>query len=302
MPCIMASKVLEYLGRYVEADGPKISPAPKGSLCPFSGNKCSKVNRKNPQHPICTIKSNDKAWIVCKDRLCATSGAVINSHQKLVLLQIGRAAAQLTVNSDDIIFSRERSIKVPNAAAYRADYVMVIKPNTPRALKLVIEMQGGGETSNTGDITKIVTDWERLGDARCNSDLVKLSNKASPIPANAWRRQQEQFMVKGRVAVRSGGRLVFCIGEVLFDYLQSKISGAPPIDLSRGNWTLCLIAIKANPTEGGFPLSVSIDNRRTLFTDYDAFVRTITSVGGVDEDLFSPPFETLDGESWVKEV
>ena len=302
MPSIMASEVLEYLGRYVDENGPTITPAPKGSLCPFSGNKCSKVNRKNPQHPVCTIKSNGKAWIVCKDRLCATSGAVINSYQKIILLQIGRVAAQSQISSDDIIFSRERQIKVPNAAAYRADYVMVIKPNTPRALKLVIEMQGGGETSNTGDITKIVTDWAERGSRRRNSDLIRASNKASPIPANAWRRQQEQFMVKGRVAVRSGGRLVFCIGELLFDYLQSKISNTPPIDLSRGNWTLCLISIKTNPSEAGLPLSISIDSSRTLFTDYDAFVRTITSVGGVDEDLFKPPFETLDGEHWVKEV
>lgn len=298
----MASEVFEYLGRYVVENGPQITPALKGALCPFSGNECSKVNRKNQQHPVCTIKSNDKSWIVCKDRLCATSGAVINSYQKIILLQIGRVAAQSQINPEEIIFSRERPIKVPNAAAYRADYIMVIRPNTPRALKLVIEMQGGGETSNTGDITKIVTDWVELGGERRNYHLLKASNKASPIPANAWRRQQEQFMVKGRVAVRSGGRLVFCIGELLFDYLQSKIANSPPIDLSRGNWTLCLICIKTNPTEAGSPLSVSIDNSRTLFTDYDAFVRTITSVGGVDEDLFKPPFETLDGDAWVKEV
>lgn len=133
--------------------------------------------------------------------------------------------------------------------------------------------------------------------------LSKVAPKSNAIETNAWRRQQEQFMVKGRVAVRSGGKLVFCIGELIFDYLQSKFAAHPPEDLRKGNWTLCLIAIKSAPVPGGADtsLEVGIDGTRTIFTDYDSFVRAITSVGGVDQTLFAPPFMRLNGQEWVGE-
>jgi hypothetical protein len=220
-----------------------------------------------------------------------------------MLLRIAKEVAQREVSEHDVIYKREAPVAVPNASNYHADYVMVIFPGKKNALKLVVEMQGGGETSSTGGITNIVQAWEDAGSGRTNAMLTKIAPKTNAIETNAWRRQQEQFMVKGRVAVRSGGKLVFCIGELIFDYLQSKFAAHPPEDLRMGNWTLCLIAIKSTPVEGApsSSLDVGIDRARTIFTDYDSFVRSITSVGGVDQSLFAPPFMHLNGQEWVGE-
>ena len=299
----MPARVLEYLGQQVLDSGPVLRPAQPGALCPFSGNPCSKVNRSEPLKPVCTVSTRGKSWIVCKDRLCATSGAQFNLYQKDMLLGIAKEVAQREVSEDDVIYKREAPVAVPNASNYHADYVMVIFPGKKNALKLVVEMQGGGETSSTGGITNIVQEWEDAGPERTNSMLTKIAPKTNAIETNAWRRQQEQFMVKGRVAVRSGGKLVFCIGELIFDYLQSKFAAHPPEDLRKGNWTLCLIAIKSTPVVGApsSSLDVGIDRARTIFTDYDSFVRSITSVGGVDQSLFAPPFMRLNGQEWVGE-
>lgn len=299
----MPARVHEYLGQQVLDSGPAIRPALPGALCPFSGNPCSKVNRSKPQKPVCTVSTRGKNWIVCKDRLCATSGVKFNLYQKDMLLRIAREVAQREVSEDDVIYKREAPVAVPNASNYHADYVMVVFPSKKNALKMVVEMQGGGETSSTGGITNNVQAWEDAGAGRTNAMLSKVAPNSNAIETNAWRRQQEQFMVKGRVAVRSGGKLVFCIGELIFDYLQSKFTAHPPEDLRKGNWTLCLIAIKSAPVQGraDSSLEVGIDSTRTIFTDYESFVRAITSVGGVDQTLFAPPFMRLNGQEWVGE-
>ena len=299
----MPARILEYLGQQVLETGPVIKPAQSGALCPFSGNPCSKVNRSEPLKPVCTVSTRGKSWIVCKDRLCSTSGVYFNDYQKDILLQIAREVAQRNVTEDEILYKREAPVAVPNASSYHADYVMVIFPGKKNVLKLVVEMQGGGETSSTGGLTSAVQEWEDAGELRTNAMLAAVAPKANAIETNAWRRQQEQFMVKGRVAVRSGGKLVFCIGELIFDYLQSKFAAHPPEDLRSGNWTLCLIAIKSDTVESSpaSPLQVGIDRARTIFTDYDSFVRAITSVGGVDQTLFAPPYIGLNGRDWVGE-
>lgn len=299
---VMAVRISEYLGQEVRADGPVLEPAKPGALCPFSGNPCSKVNRSKPLKPVCIVTSRaGKAWIVCKDRLCATSGRSIGEYQKDVLLKICSEVAQRQLLPADVIFKREVPVAVPDASDYHADYVVAIDPCKKGSIRAVLEMQGGGETSTTGKITVAVQNWEDAGDARTNSMLM-VEVGASTIETNAWRRQQEQFFVKGRVAVRSNGKLVFCVGELIMDYLQSKISASPPVDLRNGNWTLALICVKVVPSSGDGPsMELQIDRRRTLFTDYEAFVRAITSVGGVDPSLFSPPYLTMNGETWVSE-
>jgi hypothetical protein len=168
--------------------------------------------------------------------------------------------------------------------------------------QVVLEMQGGGETSNTGELTAQVSKWEIEVDAHRNRNTL-----TTPLPnvgtleTNAWRRQQEQFLFKGNVAVNSFGRLVFAVGSKLYDYLLNNLSGTAMQDLRGANWSLALVGISEDtsnsPESFGANHSVrlKIDEQRLLFTSYPKFVQALTNQGGIDPDLFKGDFVKLDG-------
>ena len=180
-----------------------------------------------------------------------------------------------------------------------ADYFMVfIDPKTgkqhPSIKPVILEMQGGGETSNTKAMTDHVKAWE----SGQNVDLSAPTNVSS-IETNAWRRQQEQFLIKGSVATRSNGKLVFVVGNRLFDKLMSNLTSTPTQIDVQGGWTLAVIAVVEDPNGVGTNESIrlGIDPSRTLFTDYGSFARSLTDQGQYDPELFSGEFVTLDGQT-----
>jgi len=109
---------------------------------------------------------------------------------------------------------------------------------------------------------------------------------------------QEQFLVKGRIAMQTGtgNGIVFCVGTLLYDYLWSRVNSSSLRDLREHNWTLALIGFKDNfsSTDSG-PLGFEIDQERIFFTDYQNFVRVITDVGQPSPESFSGEFDILSG-------
>ena len=175
--------------------------------------------------------------------------------------------------------------------------------NPDRAV--ILEMQGGGETTSTGELTTHVTDWESSLQPS-NEFLSQPVSKAAPLVTNAWRRQQEQFLVKGNVAMLTGGRMVFCVGTMIYDYLMQRLTTVNLQDLRKANWTLALLAFEENlemsdiipDAPNSIPLRISPD--RILFTNYSSFVQALTNQGAPSQSLFIGKYEDLaDGTAMI---
>lgn len=198
--------------------------------CPFKNSHCDKAKRGDK--PVCSLRDSatGELWIVCSHRLCATQKGskikpiALNEHQKLVLHSVAKEVFNPEITRDEIIVNREVQIPVTDDSDYSADYVMWLKsPPTISAFNparpVILEMQGGGETTSTGDLTKHIANWEK-GLAELTSPV----SKTAPLVTNAWRRQQEQFLVKGNAAMLTGGRMVFCFGSMIYDYLMPRLT------------------------------------------------------------------------------
>ncbi|MDQ0902756.1 hypothetical protein [Paenibacillus sp. V4I7] len=290
----MGVSVAEYLGQRTDIDSYTIEPAEAGAMCPFMNSYCSKLQQG--YEPVCSVrKRTGEMWITCKNRLCATLKSVeLHPHQIGMLTKIADAVYDPHhVASSDILVKREEPLKASSKANYNADYVMVRKGDTK---KLVMEMQGGGETSGTGAITKQVLKWRNTPN-RSNRILREDVAKAGTIETNAWRRQQEQFIVKGNVAQMSGGAIVFVVGAPLYDYLRSKLDWGQFKELRYHTWSLAIIGISEDkqniPNEGPVPLKV--DEDRILFTNYSYFLQALTNQGYPTPGAFTGNFLSLDG-------
>ncbi|MBC3864245.1 restriction endonuclease [Undibacterium jejuense] len=311
----MAVIVAEYLGVRTDT-GIKITPIPIGKnigpsgkpivACPFKNSHCDKAKRGDK--PVCSLRDSEtnELWIVCSHRLCATqkgsgkSPMPLSAHQKNILLAVAKEVFDPSITNNEVLVNREVPIPVTQDSDYSADYVMWRKnptlitsfnPDRP----IVLEMQGGGETTSTGDLTKHITEWEN-GRAELTSPV----SKTAPLVTNAWRRQQEQFLVKGNTAMLTGGRMVFCIGSMIYDYLIPRLTNTtifPP--LKNANWTLALLTfiedksaeLSSHSPPNSIPLK--IDTSRSLFTNYGFFVQAITNQGTACNAMFQGPYVDL---------
>ncbi|MRT02713.1 NotI family restriction endonuclease [Ewingella americana] len=313
----MAVWIAEYLGQRTDVDEP-IKPVLFGEdvRCPYMDRNCDKASKKN--HPVCSVrKSNGTLWIVCEHRLCSTrknkilaidgkrvkKDNVLVEHQKDILRKVAKLIYQDEYIMDsEIGVRREVNIPLPDdtetepnkSFSYHADYVMRNFSGRGRVDEVLLEMQGGGETSNTGAISRHIEAWAENNE-RTNEQLRKIV-AANPIETNAWRRQQEQFLVKGNVVDQTGGKIVFAVGSLLYDYLYRRFKNANLRDLKAHNWTLCILAFKEdslNKPEPG-PIPLMIDPDKTLFTNYSTFVRFLTDQGSPCPELFEGEFLMLN--------
>lgn len=165
----MAIRVAEYLGVRTdtsEAITPiKINSSVRPTVpCPFKNSHCDKA--KKGLKPICSIRddSTNKLWIVCSSRLCAIApkAAPLNDYQKQVLRSVAKAIFDEDIQPDEVLVKREVPIKVTADSDYSADFVMWRRNpkqtspfNPDRAA--ILEMQGGGEITNTGKITNHIS-------------------------------------------------------------------------------------------------------------------------------------------------
>lgn len=297
----MSVSVAEYLGQRTDISTPVISPVPNraGARCPFMNDLCSKV--QEGYKPICSVRKRDGIiWIVCRHRLCSTKKDIrLSSYQVGILLQVARTTFNSNIAPEDVYVRREESMRVTQRSRYHADFIMIrSSQNNPSQAptRVVLEMQGGGETSNTGDLTTHIAAWEKDPN-RSNATLSSAVQTVGTIETNAWRRQQEQFLVKGSIANQTGGGIILCIGASLFDYLMTKLRNANLPNLRQGNWALVLIGFTENitsPVAPG-PIPLSIDRNRLLFTNYISFVNALVTQGNPAPEIFRGQFDTLAG-------
>ena len=303
----MGVTVAEYLGMRVDIDFPVITPVVGQVTCPFSaGNTCKKV--KSGNHPVCSVRRPDgRLWIVCSDRLCATKKDIpLCQHQSDILLDIGKHIFSPDVTKEQVCVKREARLDVVEGTKYNADYVISLSSGrTPYSGpdRLVLEMQGGGETTNTGKLTEIVNKW-RDNPNRTN-EMLRQPSEASTLETNAWRRQQEQFIVKGNIAMKTwkGYGIAFCVGSILFDYLMDKLASANLPDLKEYNWTLALLGISEDGSQAisPGPLPLKVDENRMLFTNYQTFVQALINQGEPSLQAFRGQFINLNNEEIVIE-
>jgi len=309
----MAVTVAEYLGQRTDVDCVNIIPVSLGEVakCPFMDGACSKLGKR--LQPVCSVrKNNGTMWIVCEHRLCATPKtkkirvdnkdkrvpASLTKHQIDTLWKIANTVYRGDFDKSDIVVNREAPIPIEETnSSYKADYIMRNLAPAAKVDEILLEMQGGGETSSTKSISDHVAMWGK-NKQPTNEYLRQEIKKPNSIETNAWRRQQEQFLVKGNIVNQTGGKIVFAIGELIYDYLYPRVSRANLRDLKEHNWTLCLLGIKEDkskpPVEGAIPLM--IDEEKTMFTNYSTFVRTLTDQGGPEPSIFQGNFLSLDGE------
>ena len=300
----MPVSVAEYFGQRSDIDVPKIEPVVYNPPpnCPFMMDICDKA--KNNKKPVCSVrkKKNGKLWISCRHRLCSTRKTVtLSSYQISILQSIANTVYNEQIKLNEILIRREQAMRVTSRSSYKADYIMIRKSETGiDPIKIVLEMQGGGETSNTGILSKHVETWESDPD-RTNSLLKQYISKVGTIETNAWRRQQEQFLVKGNIAHQTGGRIVFCMGDQLYDYVIEKVNACELRDLRLHNWTLALICIdEDNSTAPAFgPIPLQINKEKMIFTNYNSFVIQLTNQGDPDPEIFRGQFISLDGRKEI---
>ena len=313
----MAVVVAEYLG--VRTDTEKlINPVKinktsgeigKPSLpCPFKNSHCDKAKRGDK--PVCSLRDSvtHEVWIVCSHRLCASSPkhAQLTSHQVSILHQVAKEIFSPNITQSEVLVKREVPIKVTEDSDYSGDFVMWRKnPNQTSPFNpdraVILEMQGGGETTNTGILTRHIDTWDIAG-IPDNGLLTTPVSTVAPLVTNAWRRQQEQFLVKGNVAMLTGGRMVFCIGSMIYNYLIQRFRDGILADLSNANWTLALLTFvedddKSNASScAPDSIPLRIDKNRTIFTNYNSFVQVLTNQASPSPSLFIGDYMDLTGQ------
>ncbi len=302
----MAITIAEYYGQRTDLDNPTIRPINHIAKCPFMNNDCMKLKSSTPKPPICSVRKTDgKLWIVCEHRLCSTTkNLVLSTHQQTILLDVAKNIYSDSVQLSEICVKREASINVSENSRnpYKADFIMsTISGYSPFSGpdRLVVEMQGGGETSNTGDITKHIKIWEQNNN-RTNLDLRTAVQSAGTIETNAWRRQQEQFIIKGNVAMKTwkGLGIAFCIGEPLFDYIMNRLSSDKLPDLKNHNWTLALLSFKEDTSiqKKPGPIPIIVNPTKSVYTNYQTFVQALINQGLPTIESFIGEFITLDNK------
>lgn len=313
----MGTSVAEYLGMRTDVDNPVIPPiaipprvgrrinwtdANPCPTCPFtSGNPCKKLVSGN--EPVCSVRKADGTlWINCSERLCSTKKNLpLNQHQQNILLQAGQYIFSHDITPEDVCVKREERLTVIEGTKYNADYVITLRQGRSDYSgpdRLILEMQGGGETTNTGVQTSHIQRWKALRNP--TNAFLRQETQTSTLETNAWRRQQEQFIVKGNIAMKTwkGYGIAFCVGTLLYDYLMNKLASANLPDLHAYNWTLALITFQEDrsrpPAAGAIPLVV--DEERLLYTNYQTFVQALINQGEPSLDAFRGTFVNLNND------
>jgi len=314
----MGVSVAEYLGQRTDIDNPVISPVfvstdkaerdaqkRQGAIpnCPFvCGNICKKIG--SGYEPVCSVRKSDGTlWLNCSERMCATKKDLpLSSYQRGILLQAGRYIYNPYVTPEQICIKREIRLSVIESTNYNADFIIALQGGNRDFSgpdRLVLEMQGGGETSNTGALTEHVRNWKMMPEP--SNIFLRRETAASTLETNAWRRQQEQFIVKGNIAMKTqrGCGIAFCVGTLLYDYLMNKLASANLPNLREYNWTLAIIGFKEDscaPIQAG-AIPLIVDESRLLYTNYQTFVQALINQGEPTPDAFRGLFINLNNES-----
>jgi hypothetical protein len=293
----MPLSVAEYLGQRTDNEAFDIIPSDFGGditpTCPFSGVACRKLDSRKPQYPICSVRIQDgRPFIVCSDRLIPSKARALSPAHIAAL----GAVAQVVfpgVNAGDIGYKRQVSVTFAPKRRLVLDYVLQIAPTTnyeqgPK--KVILEVQGGGETSSTGVITAHIANWSALQpptnkflarslDATYIRELYPQTKGKSVsvpgiIPNNAWKRQLDQVLKKAVLTRHFSGGLALVMGEVLYDYVKSTL----PVGREHfPGWEIALLGISETPSKDSE--SIRFNNvSKAVFMTYTEFVDALQIV------------------------
>jgi len=300
--------VAEYLGKRTDLDT-KIIPIPhhvvegKGiqfeerSLCPFNELPCKKMDKQsNARFPICSLRRNRELYIVCEHRLVSTSkqkGLPLAPYQSKMLVTLARELFLRELTIEQLMYK----VEVTMSSGSRADYMLGVTSdvaNTYGPRKLIVEMQGGGETSDTGNMTAHLVDW--TFSANPTNTLLSSPISVGLIQTNAWRRLQEQILTKGSVAESSDYGFVACVSTHLFNLVKEKVNNFEGLEVVReSKWNTALVAYK----EGEKPIidgSIPLEIDRIVYMNYNALAKRLIDRGEADLDAFSGTWWKLTGE------
>ena len=296
----MPTSIGEYLGRRTDIDDPPIYPSalkPKVvPTCPFMGKECSKLKGKLSLHPVCSLRAPDgRPWIVCTDRLIPAKANAITAHHISILAGVANLLFP-GINVRDIGFRRQQEIRLKGKKKVVLDYAIRTREIVSGVRsKAILEIQGGGESSSTGNITRHVVAWSKENPAT-NEFLRQGIPTVGIIPNNAWKRQLEQIFRKVAVARRFDAGFALVMGEVLYDYVIDILGGGREYF---PGWDVSLFSI--GETLGQQPGAIAIDRvNKASFVTYDEFIRAVSNfpMPKTLPDPFGGDFTTLTNEEF----
>ncbi|MES2459618.1 MAG: hypothetical protein V4671_03485 [Armatimonadota bacterium] len=284
MPLLIA----EYLGQRTDVDPPQeqITPASTSHIpnCPFMGVACTKIAQG--YKPVCSVRVQSRYYsgqpfIVCSKRLLPSRMGALSPYQLKLLNAVAHHLLP-GVPDADVLCRPETGIVLGPGRRLYLDYVIQANPAinyTNGPSKIIMEIQGGGETSNTGFITDHVSDWEKKSpptNVKLRGQVIVPSGKSTPgiIPDNAWKRQLTQILKKSVLARHFGGAFALVMGEILFDYVKTNF---PNAQAYWPGWEVALIRVSENtnvtPT-AGMPIPIE-QVTSTLFMTHADFIAAL---------------------------
>lgn len=301
----MAVTIAEYLGKRTDSTT-QIEPVPIPfarpiPACPFNKLPCKKMDKKTGANfPICSLRRGNELYIVCEHRLASTSGdqdLPLSPYQAKMLLTLAREVLNEDVKPEQVLYKAEVVMK----SRSKADYMLSVSSDVSETYgprKLIVEMQGGGETNNTGTMSRHIKQWTN-SDTPTNAFLSAPLGEVSPIQTNAWRRLQEQIFSKASVAVLSQCGFVACIGTIIYDSMSTKLNGFGSIQMEKSDkWNVAFLTY-CEDRDGpaiGETIPLKIDYSRVVYTTYDKLVNKLITRGIPDPDAFEKGWKTLSGE------
>ena len=220
------------------------------------------------------------------------------------------------VSNKDLGYRRQVGINLNPGRLY-LDYVLHVAPSaayTSGPGRVILEVQGGGETSNTGTITRYVEDWINHGtpknaflaqplntkNLRAHLGITKV-NVPGIIPNNAWKRQLDQILKKAVIANHFSGAFALVCGDVLYDYIRRSI---PVGGAFFPGWQVALIGVSevpaVSPVTPGSPLAIT-NVTKAVFMTFADFLAALQGfqVSTSIPDPFNGNFDTLTNQKFT---
>jgi hypothetical protein len=260
------------------------------------GQTCSKLDGKKSYHPVCVLRSADgRPWIVCTDRLIPSRSNTNTPHHTAIL---GGVAQILFphANVRDIGYKPQQGIQLGPKNTVFLDYSLRTRtPQKTGRSKVVLEIQGGGESSATGEVTRHVATWATMN-APTNGFLRENFKQVGIIPNNAWKRQLEQIFRKTAICRRFDAGFALVMGDVLYDYVTNILgAGEQYFD----NWEISLISIAERASDMAGSIPIDQVNRSSFFS-FDAFIEAMKNFPLPDTmpNPFNGHFTTITNENF----
>jgi hypothetical protein len=207
-----------------------------------------------------------KPWIVCTHRLIPSKTNAVTPYHLAALRSV---AETLFPNyyTGDVGYRTQVSLGIGERKRVVLDYILKAKDYELGQNTVILEVQGGGETSSTGVMTRHIANWAQTRPPT-NEFLRGPLPKVGIIPNNAWKRQLEQIGRKYAVAQTVGASLSLVMGEVLYGYVRSLFPGNYPYF---PKWEIALVSLAERQSQEPGPIPIDIVEE-SLFMTFEQFI------------------------------